>query len=115
MADPLLRAFAAFLDGQPLRLPEGGELLWGAFKALHETRGIGFSGPAPISFVEIEAYGRTMQVPFQSHHVALIRTLDRVWLEHADKQAGAGPSKAGPATRSAQAVSPAAFDSVFGS
>jgi hypothetical protein len=106
---PLLRAARAHFAGEKLDLPEGAGVIWEMFAALHETRGIGFNGPEPIRFAEIQAYAALMRWPLEARHVSLIRALDRAWLEHAATGGGRAAS-GGPA----QPVNPAAFDAVFG-
>lgn len=90
--------------GGRLAVPIGWEPLWRAFLDLHETRAEGFGGPAPITFAEIDAYARLMRQPFEPHHVAGIRAIDRAWMDQVPKE------KARPA---APALSAAAFDAVF--
>lgn len=93
----------AIFAGDRIDLPAGWEPFWRAFLDLSATRGVGFDGPAPITFAEIEAYARLMRLPLEPRHIAIIRAIDRAWIDKAARTE----------RPSAPALSAAAFDSVF--
>ncbi|WP_430251683.1 phage tail assembly chaperone [Neorhizobium sp. DAR64860/K0K1] len=95
--------------GSPAQIPAGGDHLWRWFLDLHGARSFGFSGPNPISFVEIRAYLELLRIPAEPHHVEILRALDSAYLEHAyASRDGKGASKpAGP-------LSAESFDAFFG-
>jgi len=70
-------------EGKAPYIPEAGAIFWKAFAALHGARQEGPHGPQPIALVEIEAWARLNRLPFRPEHVAVIRALDRVYLDHA--------------------------------
>lgn len=112
LAGQLEKALAAHLRGKRRHpVPEAGRLAWRWFCALNETRTYHFGGPNPISFAEIEAYARLHRWPLQPHHVDLICKLDRAWLEHSALRTADGRTVA---RSSGQAITPVAFDAVFG-
>lgn len=92
-------------------LPAGGDLVWRWFIDLARARGMGFAGPLPITYAEIEAYRRLSGWPIERRHVDIIFALDRVYLDRAHAKADPAP---GVPRSSGQAVSPSAFDAVFG-
>ncbi|WP_156362721.1 phage tail assembly chaperone [Rubellimicrobium mesophilum] len=65
-----------------VRVPEAGEILWQAFLELDATRHVGDAGPAPITFLEIEAWCRLKGVPFQPHHIETLRAMDAALVAH---------------------------------
>ncbi len=100
--------------GRP-RLPDGADILWGAFLDLSKARSYHAAGPNPISFNEIEAWIRLMRWPLRPHHVAIIRALDDSFIESFYRNRAQPP--AGGKTvpqRSGHAVSPQLFDVIFG-
>jgi len=101
LARQLADAVAEAALGRKPRVPEAGRTAWRWFVALTETRGRDLSGPLPISFAEIEAYGRLTGTPFQPHHVALIRAVDTAWLKVVREPAAA------------PGITPDIFDVVF--
>lgn len=70
-------------EGKRPMIPEAGLIFWQAFAALCDARQEGPHGPQPIALAEIEAWARLYRLPLRPHHVALIRALDRVWMDHA--------------------------------
>lgn len=68
-----------------VRLPDGGGLFWSAFADLSAGRGYSERGPMPIGLEAIEAWARLSRVPLEARHVAVIRAMDRAWLEDARK------------------------------
>jgi len=95
--------------GRPAIVPDAGAILWGAFCDLSASRTMGYSAPNPISYAEIEAWARLHRWPLQSHHVAILRALDNAFVSWATS--GGRPTIP---RSSGQAVSPTAFDAVFG-
>lgn len=95
------------LAGGNAPIPEAGVLFFNMFAALAATRG----GSQPLSHAEIEAYIRLYRWPLEPRHVDLLRSLDRVWLEHASK-AVRGATTPTPPTK-ASPMTAAAFDAVF--
>ncbi|MBB06338.1 MAG: hypothetical protein CML03_12645 [Pseudooceanicola sp.] len=56
-------------------------LIWSAFCDLSRTRAKGPEGPQAISYAEIEAWTRLMNVPLSPHHVRTLMAMDRAWLD----------------------------------
>lgn len=110
----LCAALRDHLAGGKPRPPEGGAPLWDAFLRLSAARSYHQFGANPISYAEVEAYTRLMNLPLQPHHVLIIRAMDAVFLEHfaPGKRAPDGV-KAVP-HRSPHALSPALFDAALG-
>ena len=98
--------------GDRPRIPAGGELLWHWFGDLHATRQVGYSGPMSITFMEIEAYARLNRLPIEPRHVAILRAMDRSFLEALDKTAPPPGVKAAPRV-SDRVISTAMFDAIF--
>ncbi|MCR5856580.1 hypothetical protein [Mesorhizobium sp. J428] len=113
--DLMVSQVKANLSGNRPRLPEGGVLLWQWFGELCESRTYHPGGPNALQPTEIEAWARLRRHPLQPRHVDALLAMDRAWLDHsygAIKQAR-GIASGAPTGREA-AVSPAAFDAVFG-
>lgn len=102
-------ALGAALAGRDVALPEAGCLIWSWFVELSASRTYGMSGPNPLSWSEIEAWARLRRWPLSDSHITILRALDRAWLEHAYAGISGGQPPA-----SAQRITPAAFDAVFG-
>lgn len=102
----------ALAGGKPV-VPEAGRLLWSFFVELSATRSYSMTGPNPISYAEIEAWARLHRWPLEPSHIGSLRAMDDAWLEHAQSRAGKGGKTPFPRS-SGQAISPAAFDAVFG-
>lgn len=102
MCDMLRRHLA---EGARPRVPDAGVIFWQAFAALSEARSIGAAGPEPIRLADLEAWARWHRVPFRPEHVAVIRALDAVWMEHARAAAGKGGG-------AAAALTPEGFDAL---
>lgn len=91
-------------------VPWSGTRIWGLFLRLHEGRGGGDFGPAPISYKAMEAFSAITGEPLRPWEVEIIRALDREWMK-----ATAAASKTGTATEhvSSRPMSPALFDAMF--
>jgi len=109
----LVAVLRRHLAGGRSPVPEVGYFLWSCFCQLSAARTYQMSGPNPISYAEIEAWARLHRWPLRPDHIAAIRALDDVYLEHA--YATAGKKEAGfSAPTDAPVINPAAFDAVFG-
>lgn len=57
--------------------------IWGVFTDLRNAAGSSGFGPAPITYQEIDAYSRLMQIEFEPWEVELFKELDvlciRIW------------------------------------
>ncbi|MFO1104604.1 MAG: hypothetical protein U1E34_00775 [Amaricoccus sp.] len=73
--------------GRRPAIPEAGGPLWSAFLDLDATRGFHAAGPQPITFAEIEAWGRLTRTPLEPHHVAILRAMDVALLQHVAEEA----------------------------
>lgn len=73
-----------FADDAP-PVPPGSEAIWDSFLALSAARPRFQGGVGPISYGEIEAYGRASGVRLRPFEVALIRDLDLVYVEIANR------------------------------
>jgi hypothetical protein len=91
-------------SGKDPILPEAGGLFWRIFAELCGSR----HGREPVTYAEIEAWARLNRWPLCSHHVAILKAMDRAWLLH-----GEGSSDAIRTTTPAQKISPELFDAVF--
>jgi hypothetical protein len=106
----LSNALGHHLAGGKLRIPEAGRLLWGWFADLSAARSYGAVGPNPIAYADILAFAKLHRWPIEPRHAAVIRSLDRIWLEHAR---GAPPRSNWAPRPSGQEITPEAFDAVF--
>jgi hypothetical protein len=100
---------------KPVAIPEAGRLLWQIFGELSATRTYHQAGPNPVSHAEILTYGQAMRWPLQPHHVAILRTMDDAYLDHA--YSGRGKAPDGMKTLphiSQQPLSAALIDAVLG-
>ncbi len=96
-------------------LPAGAALYWSWFRELSAARTWHASGPNPITHAEIHSWASVSGWPIKPRHVAIIRALDEVWIEHFHSKTK--PAKDGTKTlpvRSKHPVSPALFDAAFG-
>lgn len=111
---PLVATLKAHLAGRQVPVPEAGRLVWRWFLDLcHSRTGSGF-GPNPITYAEIEAYARLNRWPMDSHHIEILKELDRAWLEHARAEIGKDTKTSKrPPVEAAPALSAAAFDAIF--
>ena len=112
-----LRRYLAAPDSVPL--PADGALLWRAFFDLDSARSYHANGPNPIPFTEIRAYCDLMNLPLEPHHVAVIREMDGVVLEHYQRKLAeaveANRNGGTPAPKvSSQPLTPALFDALLG-
>lgn len=98
-----------------MHIPAGGELLWRWFLDLNRTRTYHMSGPNPISYSEIQSYAAASRWPVEPRHVAILRAMDEVWLEHAQKRATPLPEgvKASPPVSSTP-LTVGMLDAMFG-
>lgn len=97
------------------RTPAGGDLLWRWFNDLSATRSYHMAGPNPISYAEIAGYSRLMRLPIEPRHVAIIRAMDRTYIEAAyakRQQAPDGVKILAPV--SDHALTGGMFDAMFG-
>lgn len=62
--------------------PEPARHLWRAFVSLQQTRGANYGIPHPITYVEILAYATLMGDHLEPWEVALVKTLDLIFLEN---------------------------------
>ena len=90
-------------------VPWAGLRVWGLFLRLHEGRGGGGFGPAPISYEAMEAYQAITGEPLRPWEIEIIRALDREWL----RQVNARDNPGHPSPVSNRPMSPALFDAVF--
>lgn len=74
-----------------MTIPAGGELLWRWFMDLARSRSWHMSGPNPICYSEIQSYAAAWRWPIEPRHIAILRAMDEVWLEHVQKRAAALP------------------------
>ena len=111
----LCAAVKAHLTGRKVPPPEAGVLLWNAFQRLSSTRTYHMAGPNPLQPSEIEAFCRTMRLPLEPRHVAILMEMDRAWLDqaYAGKAAEAKGVKTLPPV-SQRSLSAALFDAVVG-
>jgi hypothetical protein len=66
--------------------PELLERVWFAFFDLNSTRGVGPSGPNPITYSEIKDYIELTGKALRPHEVEAVKRLDRIYLKvaHSD-------------------------------
>ena len=100
----------AAAQGKPIRIPEGGRLLWRWFADLSASRTYHGAGPNPISYSEIEAYARLMRWPLRPDHVQMIRRMDDAFLAELMRSLPGGTAY----SRNAPEITEEAFDAVFG-
>jgi hypothetical protein len=65
--------------------PELLEYVWTVFLLLNNTRGQGFSGPAPISYQEIDAWQRMTHNTLLPWEAEAVKKLDAVYLRVVNK------------------------------
>lgn len=100
---------AHLAEGKALRIPEAGQLLWGWFRDLHETRSYSEAGPHAITFQEIGAYAAVMREPIEPRHAWALRQIDDAWLKHARQSTRENAGQPGKAP----AVTAELFDAIF--
>lgn len=93
-------------------VPEAGLVLWNAFQEMDETRSFHSAGPNPISYAEIESWGRLKGYPLQPRHVEIIRAMDVALIEHFNAEAKRR-DEANRRRRGAK-MTPAMFDAATG-
>lgn len=89
-------------------VPEAGAWIWAWFCDLCATRTYHASGPNPLSFAEIEAYGRLHGFAMRQDHTRMLLAMDRAYIEDANSD------RTGRPVRSGQPLTAEAFDAVFG-
>lgn len=99
--------------GDRPRIPAGGELLWKWFGDLSRTRPMGFGGPCPITYAEIDAYARLHRLPIEPRHVSVLVAMDRAFLDALDESKPPEGVKTLPPI-STRPVTSALFDAAFG-
>ena len=101
--------------GRPT-LPAGGEFLWRWFCGLSAARRIGFSGPEPITFAEIEAYARLTGWPIAPRHIAILQAMDATFLAFCreERERASGKRDKVAPTISSRPLSAAVLDAMFG-
>jgi hypothetical protein len=62
--------------------------LWNTFWTLHETRQVSKFGFQPITYLEIDAYSRLMQVEFDPWEIEILKKMDRAFLIKINTRAG---------------------------
>jgi hypothetical protein len=67
------------LDGP--EFPDLLEHVWTAFISLSNGRSVGFSGPNPISYMDIKSWCDLTGTPLEPIDVDIIKRLDRIFLE----------------------------------
>jgi hypothetical protein len=98
-----------------MAIPAGGDLLWQWFVDLNSKRTYHQAGPNPISDSEILSYRQVMRWPIEPRHAVILRAMDGVWLELANRKpndAPAGATKLPPI--SGHAMTAGMFDAIFG-
>jgi hypothetical protein len=56
------------------------EPIWNTFWTLHSTRQIGQTGFQPLTYLEIEAFMRLMDIDLEPYEVQIIKRMDIVFL-----------------------------------
>ena len=54
--------------------------VWSAFIALSNSRTMGFSGPNPITYIEIKAWKELTDTPISSRDIETIKRVDVVYM-----------------------------------
>ncbi|QGA57267.1 hypothetical protein [Brucella sp. 2280] len=113
LKNSLVAALRQALDtGHSVQVPPGGSLLWQWFSDLSAVRTWHMNGPNPISYADIEAYGRINRWSLAAHHVAILRAMDAAYVE--DFYSKRVTDKEAVAPRPTGDISPDLFDAVFG-
>lgn len=110
----LCRAVERRLQGGSATVPVGAGIFWDTFQRLSRARSCGPTGPNPISYVEIEAYARLMQLPLEPEHVQILTAMDRAWMEHAYRDRSAPEGVKTVPRRSEHKLTAAMFDASLG-
>jgi hypothetical protein len=69
----------------PPRLPHAGVHVWSWFLDLHNGRGGGGFGPAPLSWHDFEAWARLRGLAPEGWEVDALLRLDQAWLTEMSK------------------------------
>lgn len=102
----------AVRTGGKVKVPPACQQLWAWFSDLTRVRTYHAAGPNPIGYAEIEAYARATGTLLRSQDVDALRALDEAFIvatlarRQAFLDGTLGPS--------AQPITPAIFDAVFG-
>lgn len=83
IAQLLIDALLAQIEGRKVAPPEAGLLIWRAFLDLTRTRSWQKHGPDPITQQEIEAWCRLNRLPLTARHIAVIRQMDDAYVSDA--------------------------------
>ena len=105
----------ALASSKSVPVPPGGSLVWGWFMDLNATRTWHQNGPNPITYADIEAYGRLHRWGMSAHHVAILRAMDAAYVDdfYSKRERERSGVKTTP-TISQQELTPELFDAVFG-
>ncbi len=90
----------------PVELPDGVVHVWHWFNDLHSARGVGWSGPLPLSYTEIAAWCSLTGERLRPWELASIRAMDQRLLDGA-------PTAARTETTNSRPMSPELFDALF--
>ena len=64
----------------PTHFPSLLSHVWSAFVALSNSRTMGFSGPNPITYIEIKAWKELTETPISSRDIEAIKRVDTVYM-----------------------------------
>lgn len=109
LRERLVAALAQHLvDGKPVRVPIGGELLWQWFVDLSAGRTFHMAGPNPIGWPDIAAFCQVRRLALDERHIATLRAMDSVFIHHYSQSRGDAPQAP------AMPMTMPLFDAVFG-
>lgn len=102
-------------SGKPVRIPAGGELLWGWFCDLSAGRSFHAAGPNPLSWGDMAGYFALTREPVGPEHIGILRAMDAAWMAaHYDgTEAPRGDVKTAPRIAE-RPITAELFDSLFG-
>ncbi|MBX4944641.1 phage tail assembly chaperone [Rhizobium binae] len=61
--------------------PQSLAYLWSAYNRIRRRKGVGFTGPQPIEWSDIEAFNRMTRMRLAPWEVEVIETLDNLYLD----------------------------------
>ena len=64
----------------PTHFPSLMSHVWSAFITLSNSRTMGFSGPNPITYIEIKAWKELTETPISSRDIETIKRVDTVYM-----------------------------------
>ena len=64
----------------PTHFPSLLSHVWSAFVALSNSRSMGFSGPNPITYIEIKAWKELTETPIAPREIEAVKRLDTVYM-----------------------------------